>query len=760
MSRDNEKRSLSRQRFLVTVGSLLGLTAAAAVYRGFWEEEKKKHPIPSLPKLSPQGYSPRVQIDTSGYTVMKSNLPPWAADASLQEIRTVFLGIGDRILANMDQFLQQPEITPLQRLIAIYGRASIFNYEGNPAQAFRVLEKAHAFVNSDPNYLRESLYTILYFQGVTSLRRGENENCVMCIGQGACILPIAPSAVHTKPDGSQTALQYFTQYLDQFPDDLEVRWLLNLAHMTLGQHPREVNPKYLIPLDHYLKSEFDIGTFRDIGHLLGVNRLNQSGGAIMEDFNNDGLLDIVITTFDATESMAYYVNKGDGTFEDRTEAAGLKGQLGGLNCVQVDYNNDGNMDIFIPRGAWFEKPMRPSLLRNNGDGTFTDVTEEAGLLAGVTSNSACWADYDNDGFLDLFICCETQPNKLYHNNGDGTFTEVAEKAGVNGIGGYYKGATWIDYDNDDYPDLFLNNLKGNAELYRNNRDGTFTNVTTELGIDGPTGGFSCWAWDYDNDGWLDIFATTYDRTVPDIVKGLLGEPHTCHSNKLWHNKQGKGFEDVAKEAGLDMVFATMGSNFGDFDNDGYLDFYLGTGDPEFTTLVPNRMFKNVEGKRFSEITASAGVGNLQKGHGVACGDWDNDGNVDIFIEMGGAVPGDKFHNSLYQNPGQGNNWLTVKLIGKKTNRCAIGARIKAVTDGPSPLTVHRLVSSGSSFGANPLQQTIGVGKAQKVATLEIHWPTSKTIQVFHDIEVNRFIEITEFASEYRRVERKRVTMPG
>ena len=193
----------------------------------------------------------------------------------------------------------------------------------------------------------------------------------------------------------------------------------------------------------------------------------------------------------------------------------------------------------------------------------------------------------------------------------------------------------------------------------------------------------------------------------------------------------------------------MGSNFGDFDNDGFLDLYLGTGDPSFATLVPNRMFKNVAGKRFAEITGTSGTGHLQKGHGVACGDWDRDGDVDLFIEMGGAVNGDKYHNILFQNPGQGNHWLTVKLVGKKTNRAAIGARIKVVTAGEKPLTVHRHVSSGSSFGANPLQQTIGLARAERVAVLEIHWPTSGTTQVFRDIAADQAIEVTEFAESYR-----------
>src|SRR5262249_17420399 len=152
-------------------------------------------------------------------------------------------------------------------------------------------------------------------------------------------------------------------------------------------------------------------------------------------------------------------------------------------------------------------------------------------------------------------------------------------------------------------------------------------------------------------------------------------------------------------------------------------------------------FKNVGGKYFADITATSGTGHLQKGHGVACGDWDRDGNVDLFVELGGAIPGDRFHDALFQNPGHDNNWLTVKLIGKKTNRAAIGARIKVVTSGESPLTVHRHVSSGSSFGGNPLQQTIGLGKCKSIDTLEIRWPTSQTTQVFHHVAVNQAIEV-------------------
>ncbi|HEY7156596.1 MAG TPA: CRTAC1 family protein [Gemmataceae bacterium] len=707
----------------------------------------------------PPRFQPRKPLDPGGLFTLVGSLRPWAPDASLEVIGDRWRRAGYHLIELLDRDLAAPGLDEAGRLGRLITKAIMYNCEGEPDRAYAVLEQARFVAEGSPRLADEWLFSVIYLQGVTALRRGETDNCILCRGESSCILPLSPAAVHTNPLGSRLAIQHLTEYLRQFPDDLEVRWLLNLAHLTLGEHPHQVEPRFLVSLDHFKHSEFDIGRFRDVGALVGVNRFNMSGGAIMDDFDNDDLLDIVVTSWDATEHMALYRNKGDGTFQDRTREAGLTDQFGGLYCVQGDYNNDGHLDIFIVRGAWIPYAIRPSLLRNNGDGTFTDVTEAAGLSGPVNSNSACWADFDNDGFLDLFVCCERQPDRLYRNMGDGTFQEVTARAGLAGQRRFCKGATWIDDDNDGYPDLFLTNYFGPAQLYHNNRDGTFTEVTQTLGIDGPQQGFSCWAWDYDNDGWLDIFATSYDRTLGDVVKGLLGQPHGRGPNKLFRNLQGKGFKDVTREAGLDMVFATMGSNFGDFDNDGYLDMYLGTGEPDLAMLIPNRMFKNVVGQRFAEITAAAGTGHLQKGHAVACGDWDRDGNLDIFIEMGGAIRGDRYHNVLFQNPGQGNNWLTVKLVGMKTNRAAIGARIKVVTAGEKPLTVHRLVSSGSSFGANPLQQTIGVGKAERIAVLEISWPTSGTTQVFRDLAVKQAIEVTEFTHDYRKLDWKRIPLP-
>jgi hypothetical protein len=713
----------------------------------------------AAPRKKPLSYQPRQPLDTGGFLTAGMGLKPWSDPTSLEDIRRAFDEVADGNIRKLDGDLAKG-LDPQQDIQFRLVKTSLLLYEGEAQKAYEVLEDARGRVEASDALGERWLYTVIFFQGVAAMRRGENENCVECRGEGACILPIAPTAIHTKPAGARLAVRHFTEYLRQFPDDMGVRWLLNLAYMTLGEHPQQVPPEYLITLDGF-GSEADIGRFRDVAPLVGVGRLNMAGGAIMDDFDNDGLLDIMVSTWDAGRGMALYRNRGDGTFEDRSEAAGLTKQYAGFNIVQTDYNNDGFLDVFVSRGAWWPYPMRPSLLRNNGDGTFTDVTQEAGLMEPANSLSAAWADYDNDGRLDLFVCCESGPNRLYHNKGDGTFEEVAFHAGVGGKRKTCKGAAWIDYDRDGWPDLFVTYLDSTPELFHNNGDGTFSDVTDRMGIAGPRSGFSCWAFDYNNDGWPDLFATCYERSLDDLVRSLKGMPVSkgLDTTRLYRNVGGKRFEDVSKEAGVDKVFATMGSNFADFDNDGYLDFYLGTGDPNLETLVPKRMFKNVGGKRFVDVTTTSGTGHLQKGHGVACGDWDRDGNVDLFIELGGASPGDRFHDALFQNPGQGNHWLTVKLVGVKTNRPGIGARIKVETAGESPLTAYRWVSSGSSFGANPLQQTVGLGKAASVVTLEVDWPTSHTTQVFPDVAVDQAIEVTEFARDYRKLNWTRVPLP-
>src|SRR5258707_1909998 len=246
------------------------------------------------------------------------------------------------------------------------------------------------------------------------------------------------------------------------------------------------------------------------------------------------------------------------------------------------------------------------------------------------------------------------------------------------------------------------------------------------------------------------------------LRSRLGFRHNVETLKLYHN-EGKGtFRDVTAEVGLDRVFNPMGSNFGDVDNDGFLDFYLGTGTPPYGDILPNVLFHNQLGKKFVDITASSGTGELHKGHGVAFADLDNDGDEDMVAETGGAVPGDRHAIRLYENTGHDNDWISLKLVGAKSNCAAIGARIKLSlhNDGQGQRFISRTVGSGGSFGASPLQQHIGLGKDARILSLEIWWPATNTRQNFPDVGKNQFLEITEFAKEYTRLERPRIRLGG
>ncbi|HEY7330577.1 MAG TPA: CRTAC1 family protein [Gemmataceae bacterium] len=764
MNPQTSQPSALRRRWPAWAGGVVLIVAAGLL--GLWSGEG------GLPFLSPSANSssteeiPRyaeaqLTTDDSGvFAIYYQFALPLKDPSSLDSIRDSYDRAGYRGSEEIANDLVHNRIPPALVPRCLMLQAKLCLFEGEFVRASALLHQARDQLTNDRGQQASELDQVIRLQGIAALRRAEVENCVECGCYSSCIFPIQPRAVHTKRDGSTEAIKYFMEYLQHHPDSIEERWLLNLAHMTLGQYPDMIPAPFRIPLEPFA-SKFDIGSFTDIADEVGVNRLSMAGGAIMEDFNNDGLLDLTLSTLDVAGTMALYRNKGDGTFEDRTKGSGLDKQLGGLYCVQTDYNNDGLADIFVCRGGWMMQPQRPSLLRNNGDGTFIDVTVQAGLGTPVASQTAAWGDYDNDGLLDLFLGAETGRSLLYRNRGDGTFEELASAAGIANNNYWCKGANWGDFDGDGYPDLFLSNFQAPPQLYHNSGDGTFTEVAAALGITQPANcGFSCWFWDYDNDGWLDLFVSGYERRLAPIIRSHLGMPHDGIISRLYRNREGKRFQDVTDAVGLNVATSPMGSNFADFDNDGYLDFYLGTGSPNYRMIVPNRMFKNIEGKRFADITLSSGTGHLQKGHGVACGDWDSDGNIDLFEELGGAAPGDRFRSVLFQNPGHNNHWITLKLQGKKTNRPGLGTRIKITLPTPSPQTIHRHISTGSSFGANPFEQTIGVGQATEIETLEIYWPASRTTQIFHKLPVDQSIEITEFATAYRKLPWNRVPLPA
>jgi hypothetical protein len=622
------------------------------------------------------------------------------------------------------------------------------------------MEISKNVLNKLSNHGQGPQVAVMKLLAITSMRIGERRNCVKDHSGESCVFPIAGKGVHGDKWGSEKAIEQFQRLLQYDPNDLESRWLLNIAYMTTGDYPHNVPAAWLIRgLD--TGASAGIKPFIDVAVQMGLNTNNMAGGNIVDDFNNDGYLDIVTSSWSLDQGMHYCRNNSNGSFTDVSELSGLKAFTGGLNIMQTDYNNDGLKDIFVLRGAWKGKFGKEpnSLLKNNGDGTFTDVTKASGLLSFHPTQTATWADFNNDGWLDVFIGNETSdkkdphPCELYMNNGNGTFTEVAEKAGCKMVD-FVKGVTSGDYNNDGLTDIFISCLSGRKALLKNegikNKTISFTDITAQAGLAGnTTRTFPTWFWDYDNDGWLDLLVSGYefDRSLAWYAAGeALGKP-VGNTGKLflYRNRHDGTFEDVSEKAGVQKVVFAMGCNFGDIDNDGYLDMYFGTGNPDYQSLVPNKLFKNIQGRGFVDVTTAARVGNLQKGHGVAFADLDNDGDQDIYIDMGGAFAGDAYQNSLYINPGQSDNrWINISLEGVQCNRAAIGARIKVTFSEQGVVrSVYREVNSGGSFGANPLMQHIGIGTATSIQSIEVRWPGSQTVQVFRDIAANGNIRIRQ-----------------
>lgn len=594
------------------------------------------------------------------------------------------------------------------------------------------------------------------------LRLGEKTNCLRNHSAESCIFPISFSGVHQDQQGSRKAIELYESILKANPRNLEARWLLNIAYMTIGGYPQNVPAEYL--LKQLPDEAKNFKPFVDIAGHLGLDGKTMAGGSIIDDFDNDGYPDIVLSSWGLDERMSFFKNAGDGTFKDVSVSSNLGQFTGGLNILQTDYNNDGFKDIFVLRGAWKkEYGNEPnSLLRNNGDGTFTDVTRESGLLSFHPTQTAAWADFNNDGWLDVFIGNESSsdavrhPCELYINNKNGTFSNIANQCNA-AIVSFVKGVTSGDYDNDGWTDIFISTLNGKKILLRNEgKSGQlmFKDVSEEAGLTkNQNQTFPTWFWDYDNDGWLDILVCEYqfsNSLAWYAAAEALGSAKDISGRVfLFRNKHDGSFEEVTEKVGLNKVAFAMGSNFGDIDNDGYPDIFLGTGNPQYESLVPNKMFQNIRGEKFLDVTSAARVGNLQKGHGVSFADLDDDGDEDIFIKMGGAFIGDAYQNSLFLNPGQNsNNWIGISLEGVKTNRAAIGARIKVTfEENGTERSVYHDVNSGGSFGANPLEAHIGVGAASLIKSIEIKWPVGNYTQVFKNIQPGTHIKIKEGVQE-------------
>jgi hypothetical protein len=619
--------------------------------------------------------------------------------------------------------------------------------------------------------------------GIAWLRLGEQENCALNPAANMCILPLEGGARHTRQEGARNAIEVYQKILAVHPDDLGSRYLLNIAYLALGGYPERVPGKLLIR---------GLGTRRDpafpvyhnIAGDVGVAVEGQAGGLCVEDLTGDGLLDLFTTSWGITDRPHFFVADGQGGYTDEFASTGLDGIVGGLNCIHADYDNDGKEDLLIVRGAWLGDagtfPL--SLIRNLGGGKFADVTFQAGLGSFHPTNSAAWGDFNLDGRLDLVVGHESQirwrgqshRSELFINKGDGTFKEVSHEMGLD-LDEFVKAVAWGDVNNDGYPDLFASVFMGPNRLYMNRGGTRFEDVSRAAGIEQPIASFPAWFWDYDNDGWEDLLVLSYDvrngGELQDAVAAeylgvattvnVGGRESTIEPSRLYHNNGNGTFADVTRETGLlDRVIFAMGSNYGDLDNDGLLDFYLGTGNPDLRAVIPNRMFRARPGGPFEEVSIEGGFAHIQKGHAAAFVDLDQDGDEDIYAVIGGAYEGDIFTSVLFENPGwPGTSWISLELEGTTANRSAIGARVEiTVADSAGQVRkIERTVTTGGSFGSGSLRLHAGLGRASRIDQVKVRWPDAKQTETkYANLQPGRSYQIVQGSEP---VELKRPVVP-
>jgi hypothetical protein len=527
--------------------------------------------------------------------------------------------------------------------------------------------------------------------------------------------------------------------LEADPHNAPARFWTWLAAERVGGYPPDVPQQFRLKIGvGWSKPSVQ---YDEISARIGIDKTSGGRGIAVFDYNNDGRLDVALAAAHAGVSL--YRNNGDGTFTDASVESGLYDAVNTFGVSAGDYNNDGYPDLLFCRMGFFGGEI--DLWRNNGDGTFTKVTEEAGVACWGPSFSCSWVDYDCDGWLDLFVCTnlgglfdrKTQ-NRLFRNNGDGTFTEVAVQAGITSIWPSI-GHSWGDYNNDGYPDLFLSNAIGPPQLFRNNGDGTFTDVTDKAGVGNYTLAFGAQFFDIDDDGWLDIIQYSW-AIHEDVIHSLeTGEtPPYGHPTRVYRNNRDGTFTLVSRELGIIECWGSMSGNAADLNNDGFPDIALGNGGPLMDRTEPMVVLEN-DGKRFRNVTFAAGLPFTGKGHGLNCADLFGDGRLSILVGTGGNYPGDLLTTSVFCPKERPGNYLAVKLKGVKSNRDAIGARLKLTAGGRDQ---HRVLNGGSNFGCLPPQQHFGLGGLSEVDALEVWWPSGLR-QRFEHLPVNCLIHITE-----------------
>jgi tetratricopeptide (TPR) repeat protein len=581
--------------------------------------------------------------------------------------------------------------------------------------------------------------------GVTLLKCGDYDEAAKVLLEASKSPSCRPRALHEAAVALHRGGRFVeaaragSEALIADPDNQRALAWLWLTSTKMGGYPDFVPPMHRMEVK--LGWEKPTVEFEDIAAKVGLDKTCAGRGLAVFDYNNDGYLDVVISA--AHGGVSLFRNNGDGTFTDVSVESGLDQCLNSFAITVGDYNNDGYPDLFITRLGFYVG--EPQLFRNNGDGTFTDVTEEAGLKIWGPGFTACWVDYDCDGRLDLFVannlgglCDRKTPNRLFRNNGDGTFTEVTKEAGLSTFWPTI-GAAWGDYNNDGYPDLFLSNAMGHSQLFRNNGNGTFTDVSSEAGVTGHCIGAATFWCDYNNDGLLDIVQWSWSDHEDVIHTMRYGEgPPDGQPHRVWHNNGDGTFTMRNRDIGITGCYGSMSGNAGDFNNDGNLDLVLGNGSPRMDRLEPP-MLLEFDGRRFRNVTFAAGLPFYGKGHGATFADLMGDGRLSILIAAGGAYPADLLMMRVFCPKRLPGNYLNVRLAGVKSNRSAIGARVSIEAGGRRQ---HREVSGGSNFGCLPFEQHFGLADIGEVDSLEIRWPSGLK-QRFQNLPSNRTIQFTE-----------------
>jgi VCBS repeat protein/ASPIC/UnbV protein len=605
----------------------------------------------------------------------------------------------------------------------------------------------------------------LFWLAVSYQRWGEAENCAAGSAGGVppanrCVLPV--STLYRRTAATASAAAAFRRLLDRYdPDNPLYRWLLDFTSMTLGRYPAGVPAQYRLrgPLQEVFYGDVARARRAEYANLMFAERAAELGaatndagkGVAVEDFDGDGYLDVV--TGGTFSAVVFLHNEQGHGFVDRTREVGLAGVRQPFIITAADYDNDGRMDLFV--GRPFQRFM---LLRNQPDGTFADVTLAAGLLPGepkpdeaVFTTISAWDDVDGDGYLDLFVgsfglripgttgllAKKPMSSRLFLNRevhpGVRGFVDATKEVGLSGVVAdqVILGAAFGDYDGDGWDDLFLSSFtRGHSVLLHNAGGRRFE--ATDL-VRSPRSGFMASFVDVDHDGRLDLFWTSAGTAMAAARNVLADRGASTHTLLL---QRGGRFEDRPDLFRDRLAIGTMGASFGDLDNDGCADFYLGTGDPESWFIMPNLMYVGeLAGTRCTgaaqNVSMLGGWGTVQKGHGIVFADFDQDGRQDVYSSLGGMWPADNWPHQLFINQSRlANSWLKIRLRGRRTNRSGVGAtiRVRAATARGEAVVRYYRMDNKTGFGSAPYLAHLGLARAVRVDAVDVYWPGSRVVK--------------------------------